>query len=637
MPTFGAKPGGGGLGVSLGGGGGGSNIIVGVDLGPDSLRMAKTTGPAGKRKLLAFKRVPYDPGIALNSPEFAGFIRTQLKEFTGGKAAEIWSLISSAKAELWHITIPKVSKSQIAEAVFWSVKKEKQFDEAEFILDFDLLGDVTEKGVPKLAVTVYLAPRKQVEDLSNLFAKAGFKLSGVTIAPIAIQTLFRAKWMQTAAGTYANLYVGRNWSRIDIFLKGNLVLSRGIKAGTNSMVEALVDSYNIKAGKSSGNGGMETIVQDEPVISMNLDDEAMSITMGGGLGGTSPMSSIDFEQAKKLLASKLLGSGQMTGPGHELNESEIVEMILPAAERLVRQIERTFEYHSTTMGNEPVEQIYFSGVICTNKLILQYMYGQLGIESLILDPLQPENPALAKMSVPASVVERLEYNLVIALALSDNAHTPNLLYTYKNKEKDKQALRVEKIMYAVTVAVLLGLLGVWTWQRGTISEARSNLAKLEVEAAKFTPKATPEMLEGMAKKVNEKNKGLKKASLRYESLSVLSEINELTPTNIKALSVQLVLGPYVELKTSDQIDAAKAAKEPPKAASKTPKMVILDGFIEGLPIDNDNNAYKAAFSSFLIKLENSVLFDRPLIQEQKASEYGNKGNVYRFLIHIPMS
>lgn len=627
VPSMGA----GGLGSAKGG----AKVVLGVDLGPDSLRMAKTSGSGSKRKLLAYERVDYAANLSPNSPEFAGFLRSKLKEFTAGSKVDIWALISSAKAELWHITIPKVPRRQITEAVYWSVKKEKQFDEAEFILDFDVLGEISEKGVPKFAVTVYLAPRKQVEDLSNLFSKAGFKLTGVTIAPIAIQTLFRTKWVQTNAATYANLYVGRNWSRIDIFQKGNLVLSRGIKAGTNSMVEALVDSFNLRANRASqdhANNTMATMISDEPVISMSLDDDEPAITMGpSAMGGTASFSALDFEQAKKVLNSKLLNGGVLEGPGSELEESEVVEMILPAAERLVRQIERTFEYHSTTMGNEPVEQIFFSGPICTNKLILQYMYGQLGIESLLLDPLNPLSPALGKITTPENMVERMEYNLVVALSLSDNEFTPNLLYTYKSKEKDRHALQIEKVIYAVTLLIVIGLAATWWWQRGAIGAAQRQLAQVRSEIGKYAPPATPETLKSMAEAIVKKNIGLKNASLRYESLASLSEINELAPSYISALSIKMDLGQYVPLASSDP---KKPPSSPNVQAKKTVKNLFFDGFIEGKTTEEE---CKTAFSSFLIRLENSILFDKPTILKEAFEEFGNKGKVYRFVIQIPLS
>lgn len=610
-------------------GGSGKTVVVGVDLGPDSLRLSKTTGPVSKRKLLGFKRIPYDPSTPPGSAGFANFLRDKLKEFTkGNRQVQVWTLISSARAELWNINIPKVPRKQITDAVFWSVKKEKQFDENEFILDFDVLGEVAEKGVPKLAVTVYLAPRKQVDEISELFSSAGYKLHGITIAPIAIQTLFRTNWLSTKANTYANLYVGRNWSRIDIFSKGNLVLSRGIKAGTNSMVESLMENYNAEFG-----GGFsidQTMVQDEPVISMGLDDDSLIIdeaTTRGAGGG----SGMDLEQAKQVLVGKLLG-GELapSSPGSELDESQVVEMVLPAAERLVRQIERTFEFHSTTMGNEPVEQIYFSGAICTNKMILQYMYSQLGIESLILDPLNPENPNLGRIQGPSSVVDRMEYNLVVALSLSDNSITPNLIYTYKSKEKQRQALNVDKAIYAVTIMLLAILAGVWMWQQSIISDSLGELQMVENQLQAYNPPATEELLQQMAEKVAQQQQNLKKASLRYESLAVLSEISRITPKYVKLMSVTMDMGPYVEPLPPEPEDPKKKNTRQNTHENETDKIVIMDGFIEGEDIDK----FESAFTSYLIRLENSPLFLMPEINKQEKEEFRNRGTVLRFIIHI---
>lgn len=620
-------------------GGGSKAVIVGVDLGPDSLRLAKAAGSTGKRKLLGYKRIPYDPSAPPGSAGFVDFLRDRLKEFSKGtRKVEVWTLISSAKAELWNISIPKVPRKQVLDAVYWSVKKEKQFDENEFILDFDVLGEIAEKGVPKLAVTVYLAPRKQVEDVVDLFSKAGFKLHGVTIAPIAIQSLFRSKWVETKAGTYANLYVGRNWSRIDIFNKANLVLSRGIKAGTNSMVEALMESYNLEHG--GGVGGSQTIAQDEPVISMSLDEEESIILdeiPSQTMDGTGPgMRGMDLEQAKQVLVGKLLGGPLRKGSsGSELGETEVVEMILPAAERLVRQIERTFEYHSTTMGNDPVEQIFFSGTICTNKLILQYMYSQLGIESLVLDPLHPDNPNVGRIEGPESVIERIEYNLVVALALSDNSITPNLIFTYKDKEKQRQTTGIDKAIYAVTVIAVIVLAGVAMWQRDGIKEAEAERLGLEQQLKVYQPPASEQILLELAQKVDKTHQALKKASRRYEGLTLLSELSGITPNYVQLLSVEMSLGPYVPLESLESKDDKAKGKGKGKPANElSNKLMVIDGFIEGEDVDK----FESAFTRYLIRLENSPLFRTPTFNKEdaKLEEFPNRGTVYRFLVSVPV-
>jgi len=591
------------------------SFTVGVDIGPDSLRIAKMGGTPGRPKLLGIKHSSYAPGAAPGEAGFPGFMQARLREFCGStRTYDVWALVSSAKAELWHITIPKVPRSQIEEAVFWTVKKEKQFDEKEFILDFEVQGELSEKGVPKLAVMVYLAPRKQVDDAKRLFSQAGVKLAGITISPIAIQTLFRTKWVQATKRTYAHLYIGRNWSRIDIFMDTNLVLSRGIKAGTNSMVEALMENYNMM--ERQRNPGAE-LTMEEPVIALSLDDDSAG---SAATSQAAPAQLLELDDARELLRQKLMGlPGSKTGRGLELSEKEVIRMVRPAVERLVRQVERTFEYHTTTMGKDRVESIFFSGDICTNRVLIEFINSQLGIDYQLLDPLDPSIPALSSVSADMTVVDRLSCNLVIALALCDDANSPNLLFTYKEREKQRQAQRVDMAIYAFSGLVLLCLVGVWLWQRTLITARQTELISLQQEAGQYQPKATRDVLISMATKVRDNNMTLKRASRKYESLSALSELSQLTPDYIKVLSLTMDFGVLSDLDL--------LAK--PGAVSPT-KTLVLDGVVLG-----NIETFEPALTSYLIRLENSPLFQMPVIHKRSVEDF-IAGKVLRFVIHITL-
>ncbi len=238
--------------------------------------------------------------------------------------------------------------------------------------------------------------------------------------------------------------------------------------------------------------------------------------------------------------------------------------------------------------------------------------------------------------------------MVMAIALASNTVTPNLLFTFKDKERQRQSEMVDKVIYAITVVVLLALSGVWMWQNSVINSARDQYRKNEAEIKKYTPKADEALLLGMAEKVNEMNRELKRASLRYEGLAALSDLSFLTPANVKLLSVGMEFGPYVELFEEkdakggkpDPKDAKKAApKPPPKPAAKpgvtkeNPKFLLVDGFIEG----PDPEQFNANFSRYIIRLENSPMFDMPSIVKQNDEEFGNKGRVMRFTIKVPLT
>ncbi|AGW12015.1 type IV pilus biogenesis protein PilM [Megalodesulfovibrio gigas] len=611
-----------GKGKGKGGGavkGGGAGLVLGVDIGPDCLRLAKVSQSGGRSRLLGVSRVPYTANEHPESPEFAGFLAAELRKFAGNtKGADCWSLISSAKAELWHVLIPKVSRGQIQEAVYWTVKREKQFDEREFLLDFEVQGEVMDKGQPKLSIMVYLAPRKQVEDLKALFARAGVKLAGATISPIGIQTLFRSRWISPGVKTYAHLYVGRNWSRIDILIDDNIVLSRGIKAGTNSMVEALMENYNMM-----GRGGSDISMPGDSVINLQLDDDMM-------LAPSAPPRALTVEQAKGVLRAKLLGQAMPPHEaGAEISEQDVLRMIRPAVERLVRQVERTFEYHTTTMGKERVEKIFFSGEICTNQLLIDFIQSQLGIANALLDPLAPGGQAGidAAGGLPAS--ERLDYNLVVALGLSSNAITPNLLFTYKDKEKQRQLQRVDLVVFIGFLAAVALLGGIFFWQQTVISSRQAELQVQQARLANYVPQATEGELLNWARKVNEKNKQLKRAAKIFESLSVFKELSELTPSEVRIVSMDMEYGADIQTAVPQTSGKRPASAKAP--TSRVSRLLILDGVVLGNPEN-----YDLVLTSFLIRLENSKLFGLPIIHKRSVEEFSTSGPVLRFTVHINM-
>jgi type IV pilus assembly protein PilM len=320
---------------------------VGVDIGHDDLRMVLATKSDGKWKLPALKKTPIPRDLSRTSDGFIEFLRRELSSFVGAKSYNIWTVVSPSEIEIRNLRIPKVPKKQIEDVVFWSVKKEFPFDEKESILDFEVLGEVIDQGIPKISVMAYIAPKQGAETLQRLFSRAGYPLNGISITPFAIQNLFRSGWMGAAGETIACLHVGFDYSRIDIFAGGNLTMTRDIKTGTNSMVESFVDQYNDKVRQTFSGSAEE----------------------------------IDMDGARKVVYALSPDSPQLSesDKGYNLQQEDIFEMIMPALERLVRQVERTCDYYNGTLGYEKVVRIHISGAIDSSMKLVAYVGSQLGI------------------------------------------------------------------------------------------------------------------------------------------------------------------------------------------------------------------------------------------------------------------
>jgi len=111
-----------------------------------------------------------------------------------------------------------------------------------------LQNEIVEKVNPKYSVMVYTAPKAEIEKIKTLFSDIGITLAGITIISFAIQNIFRSGWMPAIKEVFVSLFIGNDFSRIDVFNKENLVMTRSVKTGNSSMVEAIIESVLEKTG-----------------------------------------------------------------------------------------------------------------------------------------------------------------------------------------------------------------------------------------------------------------------------------------------------------------------------------------------------------------------------------------------------
>jgi type IV pilus assembly protein PilM len=575
-------------------------FTIGIDIGYDDLKMVKigrATTP--KYEMIDYTRVPYEPEIKPAHDQFPAFLKKHISRFSGGlKHVDIWSNISSAQVELRYLRIPKVPPKQIANAVYWSHKKIAPHKDEEVIFDYEVLGEVFEEGAPKLAVISFTAPRDEIQFQKNLFVRAGYPLKGLSIVPFSFQNLLRTGWVRTDVKNVSSLYIGRDWSRIDIFSEGNLLLSRGIKAGIKTMNEAMRGEMN---GKDSEDSGAIEMPAD-------LMDQAQSEAGGPAAAG----SRIDTEKAQQIFFGLIHDVTPATQEQLELQpeEEQVFRMIMPALERLVQQVERTFEHYTSHFNNQRVEKLFISSTIRPHRRIVDYIGDELGLPRETFDPFTTDLHFLGNVSGPVSDAERGAFAPAIGMALSDNAITPNFLYTYKEKAKAARNKLLNKVAMIVFFIVLAGCFGFYSWQGRLIAQKQEDKAALQTTLNSFKEQVDQKKILDLVEQNKKKNEQYREFSRKYIGIVVLTEISNLTPSNVRLtnISVQLSDLQSKQAENSENTEAAAAGK---------PKKLLLEGIILG-----ERMAMKAALTDYLWKLSGSPLFEEPDVQEEKIQYFG---------------
>jgi Tfp pilus assembly PilM family ATPase len=566
------------------------SITVGVDIGYSELKLVKTSQSSPqKQQLLDYVKVPYLPNVSVNDPEFIPYLKSVLTRLCGfAKRVEIWANISSARVEMRYLRIPKVPQKQITNAVYWSFKKITSFNEKDTTFDFEVLGDMQEGSAQKIEVMAYTAPTHEIKKLKGIFSKSGFPLKGISIVPFAFQNLLLNNWVGADAKNISSLYIGRDWSRIDIFSNGYLVLSRGIKAGIKTM---------------------------RATITGEKDENRMELSSKPVDPDEAEKTEINADRAQKIFFDFPQDSSLPDTRPAELkhDEKEIFQMILPALKRLVRQVELTFEHFSANFENESVERIYISSSARPHKFIVEYIGNELGIPKENFDPFSIGSDFSGEVSGPESALEREAFTPATGIAISNNSITPNFLFTYEDKKKVADIHFINKILYAGFALIMILCVGFYFYQGNTIREKKDQMAMLKLEMSSFRSQVNQVSILKLVDEAKSNNEAFKEYGRKYLVIAALSEIAELTPTNIRLLNI------------SAQLEA------PPGAQKENPeKSIVIGGIILG-----NRMAMESILARYLLALKGSPIFDQPVISE-KTSGFFNNNEVLQFTTHLKL-
>lgn len=585
-------------------------LNVGVDIGYDCLKLIKVRQISNKKQVIVdYRQLPFESGLPIESPQFSKFFRSALRSFCGkSKKIQLWGMASSARMEMRYLKIPKVAKKQIANAAYWTYKKEVAFEEADTIFDFHVLGDTAEGDLTKTEIMVYTAPKEDINRIRGIFTRSGITPAGITVAPFAVQNLFRCGWVSDAAANVCSLYIGREWSRIDIFANHNLILSRGIKTGINSMVEAIREEV------------FDLDRKGKIFMAPETDQKPADDSVEAEIEPEKPFTLDSLDVAEKLF----LGLGDVSfdaeaATGQKRTQDDIFEMCLPALERLVRQVERTLGHYTVNFKKPAVTKLYLSGGVCSHQRIVEYIYSQLGLSGGIIDPFEQAENVAAGIRPPETLSECNEFMPAVGLALSNNDITPNFIHTFKDKERAASNQKISQAVLMVFIGLMVLSIGAYWYMGQQAAKKRQQVARLKQEIARYSPRINQNMILKLAANSKQHGQALKDSSRRYVSLAVIGEIAGLTPEKIRLLSIKADFGP---------IGPQPSEKAPNR---KSDNKIVIEGIITSGP-----SFHQSDLAAYLVQLKNSRLFSNLTINKTQTEYYFRKP-VLRFVADMRLA
>ncbi|MDR3641062.1 MAG: hypothetical protein P4L39_07045 [Humidesulfovibrio sp.] len=568
--------------------------------------------------IAAARRFPMGPDQAPGEKAFAPLLRESLATMGFADAnADIWPVLRSSDLDLNVLSVPKLSGGKLDAAVYWTLQKEKKFVEAEYILDYLVLGPAAESKDPKLDVLTCLARRADVERLRGSFRDAGCPPAGITAIPNAFLGLYRRRGAPAGYTLAANIHVEPDFSAIGLYTKDRLLFSRFIRSGAGSMAEALAEYFQEQA-------------KPRPAA---LDDMELPLpgarTPAQEAAQEQPVLPLDAEQAQALLRHVLLGAPKpdFATQAHLLSPAQMIDIIAPAIERLARQVERTLDYYA---GSQQLrcDALHLSGEIFASPAIAQALAGQLGFPAVVFDAVHIVDDG-AELVAPE---ERMAMAPAMAAALSQPGKGINLVANYKGRtaEEAKRTVTHFLLLGLATLMVLIGCAGI-LMEHATAAK-RKELAEIKSRLASMGPTLDERTLLNSVELFKARQSALREASDRLLAPAALAEIANRAPDSVRILNFTAEY-PAPEPAKPGQPQQPGQPKPPqaqqPGQAPGSTGSIVLEGMVTG-----DRADFDAALSRFILALQASPMFTMPLVNESGLKDLDAGGQVLHFTMRL---
>jgi hypothetical protein len=278
-------------------------------------------------------------------------------------------------------------------------------------------------------------------------------------------------------------------------------------------------------------------------------------------------------------------------------------MILPALQRLVRQVERTLKHFSLNYDSGRVGKIYISSGVNPHQRIIDYIGEELGIPIEILNPFADSPNFISLTPSPEVVSEQSAFVPAMGMALSTNMLTPNFLYSHQDKQQAVRSQRINRGVFAGFLLMMAVCVGVSFWQDSMVKEKEYQKRQVQRQLENINVRIDQSLVLKLVDDIQSKNREISEIGNKYFGLAVISEITDLTPANVRLLSISARLG-----------------NDPASKAEQKQRELVLTGIVRG-----DRLTLESTLASYLIELNNSPIFDNPAISKKSFDRYeGNE-------------
>ena len=355
--------------------------LIGLDIGTHSIKAVQLKGKGDNLRLENLAMLEIPPGVqeeadpALKNGLTAGVIKQLMKE-NDIRSKNVVTAISGDSVIVRYVKLPYMSEDELKNVITYEAEQYIPLAIDQVVLDFEILGELEEEGQRKIEVLLVAAKEDIIDQHVDILKRAGLTPIVIDVDTFALGNAFEYNFGRAAGETISLIHIGAKLTTINILENGVSHLTRDVAVAGNNFTREIQREFGI------------SFIQAE-----ELKFRA----------GEVPIESEDIMQ--------------MEMPGKDNESNRIGEAITPVLNKLVAEIQRSFDYYESSIRRGTISRIQLSGGTSRLKKIEKYLADKLNLVVGMNDPFQNISIPEKEFDIGFITARAQMFNVVVGLAM----------------------------------------------------------------------------------------------------------------------------------------------------------------------------------------------------------------------------
>lgn len=334
--------------------------VIGLDIGNYSAKLVLLKERGGRFVLVNFAVVDLgeEPIETLEPAQKNSIIQGAIKQLVtsaGIKAKDVAISLSGDQVIVRYIKLPYMTKDELKGVIRFEAEQYIPFSMDQVVLDFSILGEVTEEGQKKVEVLLVAIKEEVVNQYIQLLRGVGLNISLIDIDSMSLHNALEINYEKKEGETVAIINMGGKFTNLNIVEDGITRFSRDIPIGGINLTRDISKEFNL------GFAEAEKLKRDQ-----------------GGI----------IIESENVVLTRI--------PSKEDKRVRIYSSISTTMGKLVMEIRRAFDFYESSAKKKAISKAYICGGTTKLQNVEKFLSERLKIPVEALNPFNKigiEDPA----------------------------------------------------------------------------------------------------------------------------------------------------------------------------------------------------------------------------------------------------